>query len=70
MTSPARLNEFATGAARGVLVERKAAGSHLVHVDPSCEKVGKYRVGLYATEKTARAAVAGVKPCKHCRTSN
>lgn len=70
MTAPTRLGEFATGVGSGVLVERRPSGQHLVHLDPECERVGKYRVGLFATEKTARAAVAGVKACKHCRTSN
>lgn len=68
--STARLGEFAAGVGSSVLVSRRADGQHLVHLDPECEKVGKYRVGIFATEKTARAAVAGVKACKHCRTSN
>lgn len=67
MTAPTRSAEFATGTGHGVLVERKPSGGHYVHLDPACEKVGKYRVGIFATEKVARAAVAGVKACKHCR---
>lgn len=67
MTASARISEFAVGTGAGVLVERRAAGKHLVHLDQNCEKVGKYRVGLFVSEKQARSAVAGVKPCKHCR---
>lgn len=70
MRSPARLTEFATGTGSGVLVDRTGAGQHRVHLDVDCARSSKHRVGVYANEKTARAAVAGVKACKHCRPTN
>jgi len=69
MAATARLTEFAAGTGSGVLVERKGDG-HLVHVNPECNRAGKHRIGIFATEKVARAAVAGVRACKHCRTTN
>jgi hypothetical protein len=62
-----RLGEFATGTGGGVLVDRKNSGAHYVHLDASCPAIGRNRVGTFATEKTARAAVAGVKACRTCR---
>lgn len=68
MTAPAaRLTEFATGIGAGVTVDRSKSGQHYVHLDPDCPRIGRTRIGLFATEKVARAAVAGVKACRHCR---
>lgn len=70
MTAPSRSSEFAAGTGKSVLVDRTKSGQHYVHVDAACEKVARTRIGVFANERTARAAVAGLKACKHCRNTN
>jgi hypothetical protein len=64
MTVSTRNSEFAVGVGTAVYVDM----SRYLHRAPDCEKFfSKKLVGIYATEKTARSAIPGIRPCKHCR---
>lgn len=63
MTAPTRSSEFAAGVGAAVYVDTARS----LHLQPDCEKFSKKLVGTYATEKTARSAIPGVRSCKHCR---
>lgn len=62
-----RLGEFSTGTGAGVLVDRRGKHNY-IHLDPNCESITKNHVGVYPTERTARAALPHVKACKTCRS--
>ncbi len=62
-----RLGEFSVGTGSGVLVDRRGKHNY-IHVDQDCASLTKNHVGIYPTEKTARAALPHVKACKTCRS--
>lgn len=61
-----RVSEFAVGTGAGVLVDRRGKHNY-IHRDPECSAITKSHVGVYPTERTARAALPHVKACKNCR---
>lgn len=66
MTTATRNSEFSIGTGSSVLVDRRGRHNY-IHVDPECSEITKHKVGVYATERTARAAIPNVKACKNCR---
>lgn len=66
MTTATRLGEFSTGTGSSVVVDRRGR-SQYIHVNPECEALTKHEIGVYPTEKIARAALPKAKACKTCR---
>ena len=59
--------EFAVGTGSQVIVDLGKKNHPLVHVSLDCPARSRSTVGIYPTEKMARAAIPGVKACKTCR---
>lgn len=73
MEAATRLEEFAVGTGTAVHVDQRLTpgGRRMqayLHLREDCPRRARARVGTYATEKMARAAIPGVKACKACRT--